>query len=492
MIDETKEGTKVVEEATRVVEEVSEKPDKKIPEKDSVESLLAIEKDSEVSEKEADSILEEENKDKLRIILPTYTPKQLEDTLRNLTKDRARFDKAFVKMGTFENTLVRMVEVFSDQYNLLHDALTKNTKKLDISYEDEEKDIKVKDSFPNMSKNFEGKELSGKEAKIYLLANKKNVKKIMLLNSGFYVLLQCPSLTDLTIMYNKISDQLDEYGRLFGTYFYLYSDLYIKQIMIDMISELVVSSNLKGWRKGKTLLKAISIHDYSTLLHGIASLMFKDGYEFKYQCPYGEYNEIVKIDLNKIKYNNFNGVSESDLQFLSSSQTKTSKEITKYQKSLGLDTTIDLDTYKFHLKVPSLQEYFIYGDSYNKNLMDMVQNGNKEEIQNYLKFSYFKIFTPWIERIDVLNDDKTVNFRLSDIDGKCLILDELQLSNSKDLNKIIDPIVDFIKNTMLTHIVIPLNPCPVCKKIPENTINGFLPLDMQESFFLISTMRLIH
>ena len=65
------------------------------------------------------------------------------------------------------------------------------------------------------------------------------------------------------------------------------------------------------------------------------------------------------------------------------------------------------------------------------------------------------------------------------------------MSNSKDFNKILDPIVEFIKSSMLTHIVIPINACPECGKVPEAALNGFLPLDMQESFFLISTMRLI-
>jgi hypothetical protein len=460
--------------------------------KENLEDSLSIEDLLEINKEDEDgSETHDDRKNRLHPILPTHTRDEIENRILSLIKNRDLFKVASEKTGTLENTLMRMVDVFSDQFSLLNNVLEKVADKLKDSVDDKEKGISIKDSYPNLTKDFEGKEISGKDAKIYILANKRNVKRIKLLNSGFYVLIQSPTLTDLTIMYNKISDQLGEYGRLFGTYFYLYSDLTIKEVIIEFICKLIISSNLKGWQKGNNLTKHISIHDYPILLHGLASLMFKDGYKFKYQCPNDNYSETTDIDLNTLKYYNFNKISEDSLKFLSSSDLKSSKEVFSYQKSLDLTEKIKVGQYLFTMKVPSIDEYLKYGDSYNADLMEMVQNGNTENIQDYLRFSYFKLFTPWISTIAVLKEDDSVNFRVSDIDSKCLILDELQLSNAGKLDDIIDPIVEFIKETMLTHIVIPVNECPTCGKLPKSAINGFFPIDMQETFFSMSTMRLI-
>jgi len=471
---------------------INENKDKKETISKEKEKIEGIEELIEINNK-SESIIEtnDDRKDQLQQVLPTFTPEQLEDKISELMVDKEMFKKASTKSNTIENTLVKMIEVFSDQFTLMNDILKNISNKLEAFREDKEKGISIKDSYPNLTKDFEGKELSGKDAKIYILANKRNVKRIKLLNSGFYVLIQSPSLSDLTIMYNKISDQLGEYGRLFGTYFYLYSDLSIKRVIVELISKLIISSNLKGWQKGDNLIKHISIHDYPVLLHGLASLMFKDGYKYKYQCPNDDYSEIVNIDLNTLKYYNFNNVSEENLKFLSSSEPKSFKDVANYQKSLDFNDKITIDRYIFHMNVPSIYEYLKYGDSYNANLMDMIQDGNTESIQDYLKFSYFKLFTPWISTIDVLKPDGMVNFKISDIDGKCLILDDLQMNNVGSLDDVINPIVEFIKSSMLTHIVIPVNECPKCHKVPKSAVNGFFPLDMQETFFLMSTMRLI-
>lgn len=467
-------------------------------EEDTLDELLQIDKQTSSVENIEEEIKEEtqqqinEDIERCRIVLPTYSLDILERKLDEISSNIKNFRRNVEKFGSIENVLTRMINAISDQYIFLRDVLERNKDiEWNNTYIDEEKNIKIKDSVPKISKNFNGQKLSGKDAELFILAQNKNIKKIHLLNSGFYVVLRCPTLSELDMLYNSISDKISEYGRMFGTYFYLFNDLEIKRSFLDLIKTCVKSSNLKNWNKGNNLFRHISIHDYPVLLHGLASLMFKEGYEYRYICPYCDYNEVTNIDVNKLKYSYFSKIPTEGLEILSSSDVKTKTILEKYHSLLDLNKSYTVDNkYTIHLKCPSVFSYIEYGDDFNKTLMDVIQSGNQTLINEYLRFSYFKIFCPWIEKIDVLNEEGQVNFVVDDIEGKCIILDELQNNDRLSFETVIDPIVDFIKDSQLTSIAIPLNPCPKCNQIPEAAIKGFLPVDMQENFFIMSTMRL--
>jgi hypothetical protein len=257
----------------------------------------------------------------------------------------------------------------------------------------------------------------------------------------------------------------------------------------------IEDSNLKNWRKSNTLLKNLSIQDYQCILHGLCSLMFKNGYEYTILCPNCKYKEKTTIDINLIKHYILSSLPQDELKMISDTSPKSSKELEKYRSCILSDVDpeyIPCKEYKIIFKVPTLQEYIDYGNNFNSEMMNTLHDTTSlEKINNHIRYSYFKIFTPWIDRIEVLDDNKNIDYIVKDSEGIDFIMTQLQNDYSGEYEDFIKPIIDFIKNSNFTIITIPLNECPKCKKLPENTIKGLLPIDIQEHFFSMSTMRLI-
>lgn len=454
-------------------------------------------------------------------VLPTFTEEHLSNKVNELTNidesDKERLKDIQTKLqdqDSIETTLIKMLTSFSNQFKLLHDTLSelinKQNKKLNNTYKHEIKDpndpektelIEIKDSYPKLKKSLQGKIVSAKEAKLYTLIQHRNLKKVMLPNSGVYVLLRCPILEELNILFNQLTDMVSEYGYLFGSYFYLFHDFQIKETFIEMIKKYWIEDcNIKNWRKGNTLFKNISIHDYQTILHGLCSLMFKNGYDFTIVCSNEEclYKETKTIDVNLIKHYILSSIPEEELKFLADKSIKDSKQLKKYRKNIISDinnTYQPFNMYRIHLKAPTIDEYINYGNKFNNDLIDTVHNTNNtsslEDIESYIRYCYFKIFTPWIEKIEILNEDSSVNYIVEDTEAIEFTLGVIQNEYQGSYEEFVKPIIDFIKFSNFVMIAIPINPCPKCGTIPENTINGLLPLDIQESFFIMSTMRLI-
>lgn len=461
--------------------------------------------ESKITESEVDVLLNRSKKtdttienddENHRIVIPTHTTKELTDRLETLSKSED-FEKKTDDNSTLEAILLKMSQVFSSQFELLQDCLSRvdkleKTKKVEKTNDDDEivDSVIMEDKDLSFSTDLGGRKISGDEAELYLLASNKNIRKIILLNSGFNIVISAPTLSDLNNLYNLIIDEIGEYGRIFGSFSFLYSDITIKSALCELIKKLTISSNLKDWKKGSVLMEAISFHDFPSILHGLAYLMFSDGYEFRYVCPTENCgnSEIEIIDISSLKFYNFNKIASDQLSNIFDKKI-TLKDVKNYKKDLDLNKIVTLDNYEFYLTVPSIDKFLSYGKNYNIALAEVVQNGNKDEIQSYLKFNYFKIFAPWISRINRLEDGK-VNFTIEDSDSVLKCLDILQ-SSTDDFDSIITPIVDFIKISALTQIVIPINECSKCHKLPAAARNGLLPIDVQEFFFQLSVKKLI-
>lgn len=375
----------------------------------------------------------------------------------------------------------------SDQLN--RDKLTPVVDNLATEYI--EGDLKLADASPVSRANFNGKIVSGKEATMLLLAKERNVRRIYLYNSGFDITLKGPSLDELNIYYNKTSSEVQEYGREYGAHFYMFSDLIIKKASIELFMKLVTNASVKNWRKGQTLAKAIKISDYDTILWAIGSLMFKAGFPFQFACTNPDhtcsYTEELKIDLKKIRYNNYSIIPKECLTFLGENKVRTLDELAHYNEMLGLSKTVKLHgAWSGITKVPSIHDFLTYGALFNASLLENVQIEDRSSIHRYLQFNYYKILAPWMSEVRYHNEDGSLNFRIQDMASIIEVLDTSQLEDTtfgKEME-------EFIKSSCISHICIPFTKCPACGHVPSYSIGGYLPFDVQQNFFIQSVMRL--
>lgn len=413
-------------------------------------------------------------------------PDNLEEQSNN--KDLDDLVKKYVK-------LKRMTDYYTD--NLSFNKKTLEGANLSFNHDKH----KIQDLLPHVDsdklKDLANKYSSGSEdaLKTFVLVTEGDLKNVFLMNSGFNVLIRDPSSNELNVLFNSLKDESNQYGRMFGSFFYLFSDLYIKEIIMNFIENHIVKSNLKGWKKKGIIRKYLSVLDYEPLLHSMVSLMFPDGYDYIYTCPYQDcdYTEEIKIDLNKLKYFNLDILPEGCLEIVTSSKEFDNKTYQTYQRSLNFDNDVLVKTtkniYKIYLKVPTMEEYLSYGKNYNKIMAETIQIGNQEQISNYLTYNYLKIFAPWIKKIEIINSStNSILLTITDNDVILTILDVIQKKNKDSLS---DKIIEFMKNSKITHICYPVNPCPKCKRMPTGAVNGFLPFDIQNNFFFQLQMYLI-
>jgi hypothetical protein len=351
-------------------------------------------------------------------------------------------------------------------------------------------DIKLVDASPVDKANRNGKIVTGQEAELLILTKEADARRIQLLNSGFHITLRGPKLNELSVFYDKTYTETVVYGKEFGTHFYLFNNLVIKEAVIALFRKLVTDAELKNWNRGDTLLKSISLLDYDSIVWAIGSLMFKKGYPMTFTCTNAgcNYTEKKTIDLRKIRFNNYSMLSEKCIDILGNKAKKSQKDIVDYQDNLNLSESFPMhNNWVAITKVPSLYDFLDYGAQFNASLIKSVHSlEHTEDILRYLKYNAYKIFAPWIKEIRSMNEDGSINFRVTDISLISKILDSELLEDTEFGTQM----REFITQSAVSHIGIPYEKCPECGHVPKSVVNGILPMDIQYTFFVQSVMML--
>jgi hypothetical protein len=457
--------------------EQEEEEQKELTEKEVLEEYKKAVKDSHTDSLQFDS--REDTLNKLNVLKNIYGEKE--------------FNKRAEEVGTDVYILVNRIKAYSSADEFERDALDKkDTNLLSTKYVNDK--YKFSDVGKNPNKDYKGAVFSGKEALLVINAKNKSTRKVWLYNSGIYVILRGPTLTELNTTYNRIIDEINSYQYEFGMHYYLFNDFVIKESIVDLIYKLITDSNYSGWSRNKAILDIIKLPDYRVLLHAIGSLMYQDKYPYYFACTNTElasgkpctYTESVEIDLRKIRYNNYSMIPEEAMEILYRTGNRTKEELIEYQELLKLTKYIEItEDYRGMTKIPSIREYMEFGKKFNKSIIEAIHLDDDKKIEQYIKYNYYKVFTIWLDYVEMMNED-TVSAKFADEETIANLLDIVQLEDSE----FGDRITEYIRDVSISHIAIPFNGCPSCKYIPEYSKNGYITFDPQSHFFSQSVMRL--
>ena len=451
-----------------------------------------------------DETTDDDLKEYYRLLMPEQNMDDIGNALtdENLIHGKDEFLKQIVQVGTYSEIMKRMLDAHTDQTQFLKKALALITNAASVGDEYEyapqnpddptDKPFTLKNRVIKIDKSLGGTEVSGRQAQLLILASNKNVKKIYLYNSGFYITLKGPALVDINNVYNRLSDEMGEYGKMFGAIFYMYSDSKIKSIIWDFILSLVIDSNLNKWDKGNRLRDYVSLLDYQPIILGIGSLMFKNGYEFVHACPVStcKHTETAVIDLRLMQLTNFSKIQHEQLAFIAKTGGIETDDVRKYRKAINVNPVLDVGSYRIHRRVPSMTDYLTYGEAFNGDMMATIHELNDPKlIDQYLKFNFSRLFEPWITRIEMMNADGTVSFKVLERAAIALVLSEIQ--NGDDNAMFGEEMNKYIQESMITQIGYLAQPCTKCGAMPSGAVNGIIPFDAQHSFFTMLVMRLI-
>lgn len=227
------------------------------------------------------------------------------------------------------------------------------------------------------------------------------IKKVYFYNSGFHVFIRPATQDELHEYYIECRATEFEFGYVFGQLNYIPIDIYVRKAGIKLFKKLITSSNLENWEEN--FEKCLSFPDFDVCLWAIASLMFQNGVSAEFICHNETCRNVdkAKIDIAKMRFNDYTRLGKEALEFCASSTIKTPEMLVNYHKNILKDCehiTLN-DTWSLDIKCPSFIEEILDGEAYVAELADKIQTNSYADCTSYLRAKYFRVFSPFIEKI---------------------------------------------------------------------------------------------
>lgn len=369
----------------------------------------------------------------------------------------------------------------------------------------------LRDSMASVFKKFDTDRvtLSGADGHMALTTLIGGIRRIRLYNSGFYINLRNLSLSKLNSYYREANTTDFEYGRMFGAYYFMFSDLAItKYIVKNLFPLMICGSNYKHWKDEERLLRAISYQDFQTILWAAATMMHPDGVTVNFTCAEPECGHITKefVDLSKLRLMNTDLINDEMFAILSKKGSIDDSDLIKYRECSDLNRTIEFEyadgahkkKWKLHLKQASLYDYIRTGDEYISFLEQECNLRKRDEVQRQTLYNHYRVFKPWIDSAEVTvynstyNKEQTYVFKNDGSDEMDAAMDDmLDQFQDRVSNTFGDMMTDYIIDTKITHICFYFPKCPQCGATPKTSYQGYIPYDVMAGFFTLVLMKLL-
>lgn len=390
---------------------------------------------------------------------------------------------------------VKMLQLFSQvgtTVDLTRDYLERllqDGHKLTHDVADPIKDVVVKNTLKPQAG--EGRQkLSGREAKLAILARAKGLRKVHLLNSGFWVTIRPPRIAELSQWYADVSTETKDFGRLLGGHVFMFSDVLLRRKFMEIFPSLVVDSNLENWRAPERLAKMISIQDFDTIVWACCTLIYKEAITVNVHCTNEECQYVAqnyKVDIDKIRFTNLDAIPEEAYSYLSkqlvSLDKVSSAQIKQYHKLLGFNKDFKLGDVTYKLHVPSIHKFIECGAEFVKQIMESlkgVDSGFDGELEREVRVNVAKTYLPWVSRI------VTPEFETDDPEAIAAQM-EMDVLNDRSLS---DEILQYQYATKLSYFCYTMLECPKCHKTPSAILHDYYPLDPTYLFFFLFSRQL--
>lgn len=356
----------------------------------------------------------------------------------------------------------------------------------DFNYQNE----KVIDRFTRGSKVYKEKDMDGLSALRALNSNLCGIKRVNLLNSGFFI--EVIALTPGE--YSKIVKLLEDIGRShdrqLGVPFHTMTGSYIKRILLEQLYGKITNSDFSKWKNREAFFNNLSINDYDVVLWAFASEMFPNGFEISYYCPKCGARIPSKVDFRKTRMSNFKSLTPDSFEILAK-KSKSEKDLREYRESLSFMTSehsvIRNGQYEITLQVPSVSEYDEVASIFKENAIKAVygEDVGSNELLTAFTTNQLSILSCWVSAITHYDEEGNLHFIMNKKNKKVTVAQMYDamaiLQNS--LGEIKTDIEEFIKKSKISFIGFPNKPCESCGGENPYAVNEHIPYDIETAFF---------
>ena len=332
-----------------------------------------------------------------------------------------------------------------------------------------------------------------------------------LFHSGMWVTFKPPTESEIIELNRAMINDKIKFGRY--TYGLAFSNItsYTIDKLVDFVLSHVYDINIKAEDVNLNNLKShISCQDIPSLLWGFICTMYPRGFKYKTACISNpeKCNYVVEetINVTKLQWTNTRALTDWQKTHMTGRQPKCKdlasikrykEELAKIQKKRitineGTDKEISIT-----IKTPSIEEYIDAGHRWIGDITETVdkalgsdntENERNNTIIRYGQASAMRQYNHWIDSIEyqtnIIDDKETIEQLLDTLSAD----DEIR-------NAFIQAVVDYINNSTISVIGIPVFDCPKCGITNESqyslpTHKNIIPLDMVQLFFALHTQRL--
>lgn len=337
--------------------------------------------------------------------------------------------------------------------------------------------------------------LSGDAAKIAVLSRTQGLYRIMLYNSGFWITVRPITVSDASAFVHEVDNDFKELGRILGGQFHLVLGAYLKQKVLEILPNVIISSNLEDWDQPDVLGEAISMHDYDTILWGICCSMYRDGIGIGVHCTNMECRHVDTnqyVDLTKACYINPDVFNAEAMEWMRDTRTtRTLDDCLKYRNVILKSTkTLPMENNKvmIHMRVPSLQTYTKRSVELIGKMQSAIYRAKtrqNQELQNQVIFHIYKMLAPWISSI-VYKNEADADVVIEGYDAICADLE----ARAEQDHTLYSQLEEYIRDTKCSMYCLTSIECPKCHKKPNLNSEGLFPLDVEYLFFGLTCLKL--
>ena len=379
-----------------------------------------------------------------------------------------------------------------------------------------ENDVKFADTELNIRDlNFKpkNKKVSG-DAITALLSAKTGIGGIVqvpLWHSGFWLTLNPIKDADIINLEIELANSEIELGRDTSSLIYSNYSVVYNRIVTNFILQHTQSTSLDV--PNSELRNFIKIQDLYPIVNGILYSMNPKGYDYARACINGSVlednkpkcNYILKgvIDFKKLLYVDRSRLTKDMLLQMSKRSPKSiqPEEAIEYQRLLAKDDILSVTTsngleVKFHLELPTLEDYITSGELWINNIISNTQKlfteSTDDEVKNNLikEMTLTTVLGMYNSFVSKISFDEYEVESFKDID---LALETLS-GDDDTIVGFINGVKDFINKNTIAVVGLVNFDCPVCKanQVDHNMINfkEIIPLNVVESFFDQCTLRI--
>ena len=367
----------------------------------------------------------------------------------------------------------------------------------------------ITEGLANPFSNNRGKDevfIEGNTGMAVMTALTGGMRRVILYNSGFHIVLRRLSLQQLNLFYRELTHEDYEFGKEFGMPYYLFADINIARYIVENLLPIVIAgSNYVHWQDTDKMMQQISDQDFAVILWAMGLMMHPKGATVNFVCAEDGCGHIhsERTDLGKLRLINQDLVNANMLDHFRRPGLKTDAQLEEFRKATGFNRELvfhsndgEDKTWIVQTKQASLYDKIAVGSDYLAELRKACSLTNSADVHQCILYNLNRCFKPWIQSITLVTKDeegKEIRFVTTNDSSEekdriiTMILDDFQIS----VPDFIEKMKQYILDTKIQHIAFYFPECPKCHNEPRTGYHGYIPYDPMHAFFTLALMKLL-